>query len=50
MTKKDLALRKKPNKINGHFQQQQDKQRDEFKRHDETEQSKAQRANVCTIN
>lgn len=22
MTKKDLALRKKPNKINGHFQQQ----------------------------
>lgn len=49
MTKKDLALRKKPNKINGHFQQQ-DKQRDEIKRHDETEQSKAQRANVCTIN
>lgn len=48
MTKKDLALRKKPNKINGHFSTT--RQRDEFKRHDETEQSKAQRANVCTIN
>lgn len=32
------------------FNNKKTRQRDEFKRHDETEQSKAQRANVCTIN
>lgn len=43
MTKKDLALRKKPNKINGHFQQQDSETNSKVT-------MRQNRVNVCTIN
>lgn len=48
MTKKRSSFKKEAKQNQWTFSTT--RQRDEFKRHDETEQSKAQRANVCTIN